>query len=815
MSKMVRESKNGKVLFIDAYDSFSENIAALLCQTLSVQVTMIHIDTRVENLLESPVKSKQQALSLFLQQFDAVVLGPGPGNPEVTSDVGLFSDIFKLRKYEIVPVLGICLGFQSLCIAFGAIIAHLPEPCHGHAKRMIHCGEDIFADVGEVVATNYNSLEVRLGDSAHSADNDGWSSSSSSVSSRKSFRTSSSPDCQSYRPAFKPSQTCPQLRPLAWDENGTLMSVKHVELPYWGLQFHPESCKSNAACQNIIKKWWEASTHWSSYVKSSATIPISLHPSGHIWSRPLTPINTIIESSGVPETHRPGATLYEEMQVLTLSTARSVKGHTMELPISGSEVAEFCKTLSTNHQAMLESTRKGRYSIYALPSPTDWRMEYSLETTACTIYRTGHEKMQWEMKLLHVLDHVHQLVAERRAKDGRGSLPFWGGFIGFFSYGVGLERLDVNEARRARSEELPDISLLWVERSVVIDHTSNTVHVQSIREDDSTWITKIVAELSSLKRSKSPVSPRSDRIQALLSSREITLPNEVTYKRKIHACQSYLQSGDSYELCLTAEAQISLPSHPENAWLLYRNLRRHNPVPFSAFLHLGNTTILSSSPEQFLSWDRASGALDMIPMKGTVAKSPSMTLDHATAILASPKESAENLMIADLIRHDLYSTVGWQASVEVVQLCEVIEHETVYQLVSHIRAIPPIPPTLSEDERQREIIRYGHKALRQTLPPGSMTGAPKKRSCEILERLEKRRRGVYSGILGYLDVGGGGAFSVCIRTAVSNADEDSGGRQTWRVGAGGAITVLSDVDAEWDEMKTKLESVLRAFRPDA
>ncbi len=418
------------------------------------------------------------------------------------------------------------------------------------------------------------------------------------------------------------------------------------------------------------------------------------------------------------------------------------------------------------------------------------------------------------MTLLHVLDEINELVRTRRVKGGQDSVLFWGGFIGYFSYEVGLERVEIKQEYYSPSEVLPDISLLWVERSIVIDHMSNEVHIQSIRKDDSAWIAEMVAKLNRLSCPEPPTAPRSAKLQTLLASADFRLPDEELYKGKIQACQDYLHSGDSYELCLTAEVQISLPIHAENSWLLYHNLRRHNPVPFSAFLRLGKTTILSSSPEQFLSWDRSTGSINMIPMKGTVAKSPSMTLAHAKEILASPKESAENLMIADLIRHDLYSTVGWKASVKVIKLCEVVEHETVYQLVSHIRATPSIPLSLTADERQQEIMRYGHKALRQSLPPGSMTGAPKKRSCEILQRLEGRRRAVYSGVLGYLDVGGGGAFSVCIRTAVSNADKDRDGRQTWRVGAGGAITVLSDVDAEWDEMKTKLESVLRAFRPD-
>ncbi|KAF7513447.1 hypothetical protein GJ744_008741 [Endocarpon pusillum] len=752
--------------------------------------------------------------ALYLQNFDAVVLGPGPGNPEATSDVGLFSQIWRLPSLDVVPVLGICLGFQSLCIAYGASIRRMLEPCHGHAKGIKHCDEDIFNNVGEVIATNYNSLEVELGDNHSLAEDSGPTSSSPSVDSGSSSPSTVCTEFYPSQPEFEPSLTCPKLRPLAWDDFGTLMSVKHVELPFWGLQFHPESCKSNAACQSIIKNWWNASMHWSTCARRAINLSRSKLLSGHVWSRPLTPIHIMAKPCDIAENHRLTATLQEELQALTASSAAIVECHTMMLPTSGGRVLELCRSLSQNDQAMLESTRKGRFNIYAVPGPSDFRLEYSLETSTCTLNLPDQDKMQWQMKLLHVLDEIQGLVARRRVKAGHDSVPFFGGFIGYFSYEVGLERLGVKQERRSAAEVLPDINLLWVERSIVIDHVSNEAHIQSIRKDDSTWMAETVAKLNRLSCPEPPIALRSARLQALLTAAKIRLPDEEIYKREIQACQDYLRSGDSYELCLTTGAQISLPTHPENSWLLYHNLRRHNPVPFSAFLRLGKTTILSSSPEQFLSWDRSSGSINMMPMKGTVAKSPCMNLAQAKEILASPKESAENLMIADLIRHDLYSTVGWNACVDVIKLCQVVEHETVYQLVSHIRATPSIPPTLSADERQQEIMRYGHKALRQTLPPGSMTGAPKKRSCEILRRLEQRRRGVYSGVLGYLDVGGAGAFSVCIRTAVSNAHEDRDGRQTWRVGAGGAITVLSDVDAEWEEMKTKLESVLRAFRPD-
>jgi para-aminobenzoate synthetase len=212
------------------------------------------------------------------------------------------------------------------------------------------------------------------------------------------------------------------------------------------------------------------------------------------------------------------------------------------------------------------------------------------------------------------------------------------------------------------------------------------------------------------------------------------------------------------------------------------------------------------------------------PIKGTVKKSSIIGLAEATKILSSSKERAENLMIADLIRHDLHGIAG-AGHVHVPKLMQIEEYATVFQLVSVIEG--DLRPTnrrrrYSDSERMRQNLS-GIDVLAASLPPGSMTGAPKKRSCEILLDIEEHRpRGIYSGVIGYLDVGGGGDFSVVIRTAYS-WDSDSkpcagpGGTepgqmlQTWTVGAGGAITAQSDPEDEYREMLVKLNSVLGAF----
>ncbi len=221
-------------------------------------------------------------------------------------------------------------------------------------------------------------------------------------------------------------------------------------------------------------------------------------------------------------------------------------------------------------------------------------------------------------------------------------------------------------------------------------------------------------------------------------------------------------------------------------------------------------------------------------MKGTVPKSATMTSTLATQILSTRKEVAENLMIADLIRHDMHGVVG-SGNVWVEKLMLVEEHARVWQMVTVIKGALPMPRQL-QLKRETELVRerkdgkeakergLGVKMLQACLSPGSMTGAPKKRSIELLDDIEQRNRGVYAGVIGYLDIGGGGDWSVIIRSAfkyprrkTTGMDEVEGRAEekkddVWHVAAGGAVTALSTPEGEWEEMRGKMESVLDIFR---
>lgn len=778
------------IIYVDAYDSFSNNITALLAQFAAI--TVIRIDDEVPDL------------EGVLTQCAAVVIGPGPGHPENPQDIGLIPSVLRAATKLNVPVLGICLGFQIICSSGGLRISRLSIACHGHSREVLHRNEDVFRNVGIVLATSYNSLGVHVDELDIDAV---WSRTGSPGSSDRndSDTTSGSPGTS--------NASLSDLMLLAQDHDGYIMAVKHRTLPQWGFQFHPESCKSNLACHDILRNWWALALIWNE----------NRHRCKQEWQP------NIIAKEFLPHTNRPTLqktrnpskkSAFQKLLSLTNAVGTDLQSSSVSVEFSAEEISNLCySTWPDSNAVMLESTKKGRYSIYAMHSPSAFTLKYE-EGTLC-VSRDGLELATWRLNAQDCLSVVDRLVSHRRipedfrsARSHGLSTPFWGGFLGFISYELGLNLPGIDQPQvRSQSPSNPDLALLWADRSIIVDHVDRTTTVQSIRRFDGTWIADFTKSINDVRSKLNERLGHYANFQDTLQKARVLPPDEFDYKSNIGKCLEHLRAGDSYELCLTTEAQVRLPTGKDHSFQLYQNLRRCNPVPFAAYIALGDVVIVSSSPEQFLTWDRK-GTIDMIPMKGTVRKTPSMTFELAASILASPKEQAENLMIADLIRHDLHSALGPYATVSVEKLCVVEEHETVYQLVSHIRAEVSIPVNISAPARQKKAIKYGHSVLRHALPPGSMTGAPKKRSCEILSELEKRERGAYSGVIGYFDIGGGGSWSVCIRSAFTNASEDKDGMQTWRIGAGGAITVLSDPQAEWEEMQTKLQSVLKAFEPD-
>lgn len=258
--------------------------------------------------------------------------------------------------------------------------------------------------------------------------------------------------------------------------------------------------------------------------------------------------------------------------------------------------------------------------------------------------------------------------------------------------------------------------------------------------------------------------------------------------------QEHLHAGNSYEVNLTYRTRTPSTLSPAAAYL---RLRSGNPAPYAGFLQHdvpgARAWLLSSSPERYalVTGDRV---LETKPIKGTTPRGATPAEDEvARAHLASdPKFRAENLMIVDLLRNDL-AMVCEVGSVEVPTLMDVESYASVHQLVSTVRG------RLRDD-----VTTVG--ALRALFPAGSMTGAPKLRTMEIIGEVEATPRGAYSGAFGWVSGDGRADLGVVIRSLVTSGDD-------YVLGTGGGITVASDVEEEWAETGWKAARLMAAISP--
>ncbi|WP_280419816.1 aminodeoxychorismate synthase component I [Nocardia carnea] len=390
---------------------------------------------------------------------------------------------------------------------------------------------------------------------------------------------------------------------------------------------------------------------------------------------------------------------------------------------------------------------------------------------------------------------------------------FAGGYVGYLGYEV---KADCGGTAVHRATT-PDAQWIFADRLVVVDHLAGRTHLvaltgpgESARRDSAGWLDNTAAVLEQLPTWTNPepldtghdpaggdsrdhsAAGAHDRYATEAGSVRSAVEDHLVrgraqYLRDIADCRSALRAGESYEITLTD--QLTLPA-TAGGLDTYRVLRRANPAPYSAYLRFGDLEIACSSPERFLKIDRTR-TVETKPIKGTARRDPDPAVDDRLrrALTEDPKTRAENVMIVDLLRNDL-GRVCEIGSVRVHDLLATETYSTLHQLVSTVRG------TLRPDT---DVIA----CLRACFPGGSMTGAPKIRTMEIIDDLETRARGIYSGTIGFLGLGGTADLNIVIRTAVRH-----GGR--WQIGAGGAIVLDSVAADEYDEMLLKARAVYRA-----
>jgi para-aminobenzoate synthetase component 1 len=358
------------------------------------------------------------------------------------------------------------------------------------------------------------------------------------------------------------------------------------------------------------------------------------------------------------------------------------------------------------------------------------------------------------------------------------SVPFPGGAIGYFAYDLG-RRFEALPSVARRDLDVADMDVGVYDWAVVVDHAARRSWLVGQGRAERTldeW-DSLLARLGSSPRG---ASPRAFRAVSPLETDVDRFSYEVAFAK----IMGHIRRGDCYQVNYARRFSAAVGGDPWEAYLL---LRAVNPAPFSAFLRLPGGSVLSSSPERFLSV--RGEVVQARPIKGTRARAAEPSRDRALrlALRNSEKDRAENVMIVDLLRNDLGKSCV-PGSVHAARLFEVESFASVHHLVSTVEG------RLAADKDALDL-------LAGSFPGGSVTGAPKVRAMQIIEALEPQRRGVYCGSIGYVGFDGDMDLNIAIRTLVHSRDRI----YAW---AGGGIVADSNVESEYQETVDKAAKLL-------
>ncbi|EMH4162367.1 aminodeoxychorismate synthase component 1 [Pluralibacter gergoviae] len=364
-----------------------------------------------------------------------------------------------------------------------------------------------------------------------------------------------------------------------------------------------------------------------------------------------------------------------------------------------------------------------------------------------------------------------QLEGQQLQPHPHGELPFQGGALGLFGYDLG-RRFETLPEKAQADIDVPDMAIGIYRWALIVDHQLRRVTLLS-HDDPQQRLAWLTAQARPAEKAFRLTSPWRSNM-----TRE-------DYGLRFRKVQEYIQSGDCYQVNLAQRFQAG---YEGSEWQAFRQLNRTSRAPFSAFVRLADSAVLSLSPERFVRLE--AGQIQTRPIKGTLPRlaDPGDDARQAQKLQASAKDRAENLMIVDLMRNDI-GRVAVPGSVQVPELFVVEPFPAVHHLVSTITA--RLPANL-----------HAADLLRAAFPGGSITGAPKIRAMEIIDELEPQRRNAWCGSIGYLSFCGAMDTSITIRTLTA-----SGGQLY--CSAGGGIVADSEEQAEYQETFDKVNRILQ------
>ncbi|MBP7055865.1 MAG: aminodeoxychorismate synthase component I [Candidatus Omnitrophica bacterium] len=375
----------------------------------------------------------------------------------------------------------------------------------------------------------------------------------------------------------------------------------------------------------------------------------------------------------------------------------------------------------------------------------------------------------------------------RTAKPGNG-MPCAGGAVGYFSYDLKnfLEELpDI-----ARDDMgMPDCVLGFYDTVIVTDHKTTRSYIASSGFPETSAEKIRSRQIERIKEFKKVISSCKEWIPPW-NGRAVSVSSNISkaaYFKAVGKAKEYIRKGDIYQVNLSQRFSADLTMEPS---VLYRRLNAASPAPFSSYLNFDDIKVASSSPERFL---RKKGRhIETRPIKGTRPRGADRFSDEKLrkALAESPKDNAEHVMIVDLERNDL-GRICEYGSVRPAENAIIEEYPNVFHMVSTVTG------------RLKEGVS-AVQALRATFPGGSITGAPKIRSMEIIEELEPVKRGLYTGAIGYISFDGDMDTSIAIRTFIVK------GRKVY-FSVGGGIVSDSDPESEYMETLYKARGMMEAL----
>jgi len=360
--------------------------------------------------------------------------------------------------------------------------------------------------------------------------------------------------------------------------------------------------------------------------------------------------------------------------------------------------------------------------------------------------------------------------------------PFCGGAAGFMTYDFGCDFNGVSQ-QVFDDTALPDYCMIFTDKLVAFDHERGDVYFAGFAETEAEARRKVAEIGEDLKRAPE-IRGKGEigKIESNVSAKG--------YREKIQKIKEYLTQGQTYQVNFSQRfsAQSSL-----DGWAVFKALSKKSPAPFSCYFDYGDFEIVSSSPELLLR--KREDKLETWPIKGTVARGSNSREDarRVKKLLASEKDEAELSMIVDLARNDL-GRVSEAGSVKVES------HREVMKLSHVIHTFSRVGGKIARDKDLFD-------AIRSVFPGGSITGCPKKRTMEIIDKLEDFKRGIYTGSAGYISFSGDADLNILIRSILLKDDKIY-------FQAGGGIVVDSDAGREYEESLDKVRGILETLGGD-